>query len=286
MYEILDKYLYEILEDYKDDPDSRDDIFRAFCDGLWEQAPFRLVQKKIRFKVSRRLQSSEIGKLFLEWTAVAYTSYEPLTAQINYLSFIRQKINNIYLFMFHPDVVIQKDYMDLLKTPKALYYRWKNGENFSPGDLKAAINKAMEDAARLKDELSRRKIPLPFDQYQNIIEQYLRRCFVNCRSLEETKDWSEMQTLNSVWCEDAYLVRYICRSLNGYLKNYQKKYFHLYNPGSKDNIVFSYCSDCNVLFRKKSNNQKRCKSCQLLKNRSDTRNRVRRHRNVTKLKNA
>ena len=70
---------------------------------------------------------SEIGQIFNTWSVVEYTGYKAMTNDTDWCSLIRQKINNLYTRYFDEEVILKKDYMNLLKTPYNLYYRWIKG---------------------------------------------------------------------------------------------------------------------------------------------------------------
>ena len=77
----------------------------------------------IVFYVRKDLLQTELGQVFDMWSEIEYTYYKSMTKDENWCSIIRQKINNIYTRYFDKEVVLGREYMDLLKTPKRLYYQ-------------------------------------------------------------------------------------------------------------------------------------------------------------------
>ena len=70
-----------------------------------------------------------------------------MTKDTDWCSLIRQKINNLYTRYFDEEVILNKDYMNLLKTPYNLYYRWIKGEKMNADDLTDIIENSMYKAA-------------------------------------------------------------------------------------------------------------------------------------------
>ena len=267
MYNINDLYLYEILDDYHDadTPERKDDIFTAFCSSVWNNPNKRRTYKRsIHFVVAKKYLDTSIGQIFDTWSDMEYTMYKQSTKELDYASLIRQKINNIYSTMFDPQIVTKTDYMDLLKLPKRLYYRWVHGEEFDPDELTQQIDDALEKAEDLKEKYGRQKMSLTWGKYKKVIEGYMRKCFDNYRPLDEIDTWDSNHVMTAAWSEDAYCVSYFSKSLNGSIKDYQKKYYGLYNPGRNKHVRFVYCQRCgNLIMIKKSKDQrtKYCEGC-------------------------
>lgn len=58
------------------------------------------------------------------------------------------------------------------------------------------------------------------------------------------------------WNEDNYILGYVNKSLNGYLKNYIKEI-----KGYRKEKKYKKCEVCGILIEKKSNRTKYCKEC-------------------------
>lgn len=160
MYNCNDMYLYEILEDYKyaEDISEKDAIFDAFCSALWSCGNNRTrMTKTIRYRVRNDLINTETGKIFDAWSDVEYTYYRSMTDKDNWCDIIRQKLNNIYSVYFDPEIVVDKEYMQLIKTPKRLYYEWISGIDTDPEVLTGLIDDAIDSSVQLKKKLSMQK---------------------------------------------------------------------------------------------------------------------------------
>ena len=157
----IDKYLYEIIDDYKkaDSEEEKDEIFNSFCSSIWKNKnKRRITNKQIKFKVRSDLLKTEIGQIFNAWSEVEYVSYKSMVKDTDWCSLIRQKINNIYTKYFDNEVILNKDYMNLLKTPYNLYYRWIKGINMDAKELTDAIEDSIYKAAELKSIYQKQKI--------------------------------------------------------------------------------------------------------------------------------
>ena len=149
----IDKYLYEIIDDYKnsDSNEEKNDIFKSFCSSIWSSENKRRVYTKtIRFSVRKDLLQTDIGQVFDVWSEVEYTGYKAMTKETDWCSLIRQKVNNLYTRYFDKDVILKKDYMNLLNTPKRLYYQWIDGIEMDADELTTIIDDAIDDAQKLK----------------------------------------------------------------------------------------------------------------------------------------
>ena len=161
IYQCNDSYLYEIIEDYKEAAtiEEKDGIFNSFCSFIWSSDNKRRIYKKaIRFKVRKDLLPTELGQVFDTWSDVEYTYYKTMSRDENWHSIIRQKINNIYTKYFDKEVILKKEYMDLLKTPKRLYYQWVSGIDMNAETVTELIDDSMDKAMKVKNRLQLEKM--------------------------------------------------------------------------------------------------------------------------------
>jgi hypothetical protein len=246
-YDIADKYLYEILDDYKDavSEEEKDSIVKSFMKLIWSNRNKRNTYlKEIRFSVTHSLLETDIGKIFNTYTEISYMGYKSMTKDTDFVSLIRQKINNLYTNLCDEEVCLKKEYMDLLKKPKQMYYRWKNGEEFNPESLKECIENILEQSIKVKEKYSKQKMKITWNDYKKIITPYFKRMFDNFIPLEQYEDKTVLTLTTDLWCEDNYCIAYLCKGLDGYFKNYQKKYYGL--PQSSRN-EYKRCLKCGCL---------------------------------------
>jgi hypothetical protein len=264
VYDISDKFLYEILDDYKEaitDTD-KDEIIKEFMKLIWASKNKRSVYKKdLRFSVSRSLLDTEIGQIFNTYSEISYTSYRSMTKDTDFISLIRQKANNIYTNLCDGDVCLKKEYMDLIKQPKQMYYRWRSGEIYDATALTSQIDDIIAESLIVKEKYSKQKMNIRWNDYKILIVPYFKRMFENFIPLEDFEDKNHLTVDINTWNEDNFAIAYLCKGLEGYMRNYQKEYYGLSIPNSKQKQVFSRCN-CGRLFKQnKQHNKKMCDIC-------------------------
>ncbi len=271
----IDKYLYEIIDSYKhaSSIEEKNEIFNSFCSSIWSSKNKRRVYTKtIKFKVRNDLLESEIGQIFNTWSIVEYTGYKAMTNDTDWCGLIRQKINNLYTRYFDEQVILNKDYMNLLKTPYNLYYRWIKGAEINVDELTDIIEDSIYKAAELKSEYQKQKMKLSWNEYKKIIEEFLRRAFNNCKLIEdyENEKLTDKYIFNFV-TEDNFYISYICKSIESYMLNYQKEYYGLNRGRNKE---YKRCKKCGVLIEKTNNRVMYCKECAKIIDREKAKNRM------------
>lgn len=258
----IDKYLYEIIDDYKnaDSEEEKTEIFKDFCSSIWgSKNKRRTYTKTIKFKVRSDLLESEIGKIFNTWSEVSYTGYKAMTKDTDWCSLIRQKINNLYTRYFDEEVILKKDYMDLLKTPYNLYYRWIKGTEMDVEELLKTIEDSVCRANELKIIYQKQKMKLSWEEYKDVVENALQKIFYNCKPIEDY----EIENLTNKYIyelanEDNSYVSCFCDSLESYMLDYQKKYYGLKRGRNKK---YMRCKECGALIEKTSNRKMYCEEC-------------------------
>ncbi len=254
--------MYEIIEDYKDaeSTEEKNEIFKSFCSSVWGSTnKRRIYTKTIRFKVRSDLLDSEIGQIFNTWSEVEYIGYKSMSNDTDWCSLIRQKINNLYTRYFDEEVILKKDYMDLLKTPYILYYRWIKGCEMNKDELTNTIEDSIHKAIELKSVYQKQKIQLSWNEYKEVVEKFLQRAFDNCKLIENYEN--EMLTDKYIYnfsTEDNFYVRYICKSLEGEMSKWQKEYYGLRRGRNKK---YKRCKECGALIEMTNNRVLYCKEC-------------------------
>lgn len=261
IYECDDSFLYEIIEDYKEAKaeEEKDDIFKSFCSSIWSSDNKRRTYKKsIKFNVRKDLLQTELGQVFDTWSDVEYTYYKSMTKDENWCSIIKQKINNIYTRYFDREVVLSKEYMDLLKAPKKLYYQWISGIDMDAETVTEIIDDAIDNAGKVKVKLQKEKMSLSWNEYKKVVEEFLRRCFDNCKLIGKYEDKTKINTMLDFLTEDHFYVGYICRTLDNYFKNYQKEYYGVRRGHGN---IYSRCKQCGSVIEKTGNKRLYCDQC-------------------------
>lgn len=267
IYECDDSFLYEIIEDYKESKteEEKDEIFRSFCSSIWSSDNKRRIYKKsVRFNVRKDLLQTELGQVFDTWSDIEYTYYKSMTKDENWRFIIRQKVNNIYTRYFDKEVILGKEYMSLLKVPKKLYYQWISGIDMETTTVTGIIDDAIDNAEKVKLRLQKEKMSLSWNEYKKFVEDFLMRCFDNCRLIGEYEDNTKINTRLDFLTEDHFYVSYICRTLEGYFKNYQKEYYGVRRGHGN---IYSRCKQCGSIIEKTGNKRMYCNKCAIEKER-------------------
>lgn len=218
---------------------------------------------------------SEVGQIFNAWSEIDYIGYKSMTKDTDWCSLIRQKINNLYTRYFDKDVILKKDYMDLLKTPYNLYYRWIKGVEINTNELLNIIEDAIYKANELKIVYQKQKMELSWDEYKDVIEEFLLKIFKNCKPIEDY----EVENLTNKYIyelasEDNSYIKCFCDSLEGEMLKWQKKYY-----GVRDHKKYKRCKECGALIEKTNNRVIYCKQCAKIIDRNKAKKRMQNIRN-------
>ena len=266
MYEINDKYLYEILDDFKDaqSEEEKNEIINEFMKLIWASKNKRVVNKKyITFKVLKGLLDTDIGKIFNKHSSIEYTSYKSMSKQQDFVSLIRQKVNNLYTNHCDGRICIRKEYMDLIKKPKQMYYRWKDGEEFNTTTLLSQIEEIIQQSEAIKEKYAKQKMNISWNEYKTLIAPYFKRMFKNYIPLEDFEDKTKLVINSESWNEDNFAIAYLCKGLDGYMRMYQKKYYNI--PEHKKYRRCEICGSMFVIVNKSDYSSKYCDNCKEIK---------------------
>lgn len=276
-----DKYLYEIIEDYKESAslETKNELFNEFCSALWKSKnKRRTYTKTIKFKVRDDLLDIDIGKIFDAWSIIEYNGYKSISSDNGWHDLIRQKINNLYTRYFDKNIILNKQYMDLLKTPKNLYYRWTKGYDIDINNLEDIIDNAISSAQNIKLIYQKQKMEMSWSEYKKLIESFLIKIFDSCITIEEYEVKHGVPNylmLNEFSTEDNFYIKYICKSLESYMRNYQKEYYGLKRGRNKQYVR---CKECGALIEKTNNRTMYCKECAVKINKEKTKNNMKKNR--------
>lgn len=261
IYDCNEIFLYEIIEDYKDadSQEEKDEIFNSFCSSIWfSNNKRRTYTKTIKYNVKKDLLNTTLGQVFDTWSTVEYKYYKSMTKDENWCPIIRQKLNNIYTRYFDKEVILGKEYMDLIKTPKRLYYEWISGIDMNAETVTGIIDDAIDNAEKVKIKLQMQKMELSWNEYKKVAEEFLRHCFDNCKLIGEYEDKTKISSRLDFLTEDHFYVGYFCKSLDGEIRKWQKRKCGLPQSSRKG---YSHCKQCGVLIEKTGNKKLYCNIC-------------------------
>lgn len=277
IYDCNETFLYEIIEDYKEAENNevKDEIFNSFCSSIWaSDNKRRTYMKTIHFKVRKDLLGTELGQVFDTWSGIEYRYYKSMTKDENWCSIIRQKVNNIYTRYFDKEVILNKEYMDLLKKPKLMYFDWLSGTEMDADTVTNIIDEAIDEAEKLKQRFQMEKMILSWNEYKKVIEGFLRRCFDNCKLIEEYEDKTQIVNNYDFIIEDNFYVKYINRYIDREIVQYQKKYY-----GVRQHKKYSRCKRCGGIIEKTANKRLYCDDCALIKKKESNRKADKKYKN-------
>lgn len=263
-------------------------MLNLFCSSIWScNNKRRVYTKTIKFNVQKSLLNDEIGKIFDMWSKIEYKGYKSMSEETDWCSLIRQKVNNLYTRYFDEDVILRKDYMNLLKTPKNLYYRWIDGQEMDSDELTTIIADAIDNAEKLKSTYQKQKMDLSWGEYKSVIERFFMKIFNNARKIEEYEDETKIVNMYDFISEDNFYIKYFCKYLENEMKQYQKKYYGLYNPCKRvkeNGYKIKRCECCGSLIKRTGNKKKYCDECakEIEAKNATIRKRRQRLNNVTK----
>ena len=186
-----------------------------------------------------------------------------MTKDTDWCSLIRQKINNLYTRYFDEEVILNKDYMNLLKTPYNLYYRWIKGAEMDADDLTDIIENSIYKAAELKSVYQKQKMNLSWEDYKKVIEEKLKKIFDNCEPIEDYEiDNLTNKYIYELASEDNFYISYFCKYLENEIKQYQKEYYGLKSYSTtKQHKKHKRCKECGKLIEKTGNKKIYCNEC-------------------------
>lgn len=269
----MNDYLYEIIDDYKNakTTEEKNEIFNSFCSSVWgSKNKRRVYNKQIKFRVRNDLLKNDIGQIFNTWSEIDYIGYKSMSKDFDWVSLIRQKVNNLYTRYCDKEVILNKDYMELLRTPKNLYYRWTKGFELSADELTSLIEDSIYKAANLKAYYQKQKMQLSWTEYKRVTEGFFKKIFLNCQLIEDYESNNlQNQYIHELATEDNLYVKYICKSLESYMRNYQKEYYGLKRGKDKK---YKRCKECGRLIEMIGKNTQYCSECRDKKRKETRRN--------------
>lgn len=258
--------LNELLDEYKDcTEDQKVKLVNEFINRLWKsEYTYKTYKKYYTYFVNEELLNfrDDLIELFNKYNMVEFSVCRSFyDKQLNSFDYIKIHINNMYGYLTDKNVYLSKDYYKLLLTPKHEYFsvinKLKNGEIVDCKEIKNRITSAFSEAQKIKEKTINRKQDITWKEFKKLIETYIERLFKNYIPLHEyeIKNGWEMQVNVDGWSEDNYIVKYFCKSLTGYLRNYVR------DCKPKDSKKKKCCMVCKLPIENTGNKKSYCEKC-------------------------
>lgn len=248
-------YLSLIFNKYSKKRDIK--IIDEFRDRLWSSLPYQKMNRYYSYRLCEdKIESNEILK---ELEKYKYVEYKVLRSrydlnEVMVEDLVKARVNSNYGKYFDNEVYLGKQYYYQLANYKNIYFRYINGECNNVIDEIGNNTKLVE---QYKQESIEKKIKLSWKDYKDFINGCIPKIFDNyipMDNLVEQGKWKPNDKLE--WDEDNYIVKYINKSIDGYILTYINELKEKYNY-----IKEKQCYNCNKLFRPKSNKAKHCDKC-------------------------
>lgn len=263
--------LGEILDEYKEsNEEQKAKLIKEFTNMIWRSKySFKTYKKYYTYKVNEELLNSrnDLIDMFSKYQIIEFTFCKSFHGtKLNSIDYIRIHINNMYGYLVDKNVYLSREYYHLLLVPKNEYFKTieklKNGENVNCEEIESRITQSLQESERIKEKSLEKKLNMKWSDYKKLINTYIERMFNNYIPPHEYEDkhgW-EMHVNVDGWNENNYIIKYFCKSLTGYLRNYVR-------DRKPKEIKTKSCSVCNIEISNTNNKKKYCEKCaKIIKN--------------------
>jgi hypothetical protein len=264
--------LSEILEEYKEsNEEQKAKLIKEFTNMIWKSKySFKTYKKYYTYKVNEELLNgrNDLIEMFSKYQIIEFTFCKSFHGtKLNSIDYIRIHINNMFGYLVDKNVYLSREYYHLLLVPKNEYFKTieklKNGENVNCEEIENRIIQSLQESEIIKEKSLEKKLNMKWSDYKKLINTYIERMFNNYippHEYEEKHGW-EMHVNVDGWNENNYIIKYFCKSLTGYLRNYVKSINRKDKQCEICNITLigitkkRYCEKCAIKRKKESNKQ-------------------------------
>lgn len=242
---------------YSSDNNEKVKIKDRFKKIVWSSLPYEKMTRYFKYNVSYHNISDEDVIKLLE--SNKYIEYKVLKSRYNLQSvdkvdLVKARINTNYGKYFDKDVYLKKEYYRALAEYKNIYFNYLGG---NVTDLKKEIKNNKNKISKLKKESYENKYDMTWNNYKAFVNMCFDSIFNNYIPIQEKVKTGDFAPNNIMdWDEDNYILVYINKSMNGYLKNYINEL-----KGNRKKVEYVNCEMCNKMVEKKSNRTKYCDEC-------------------------
>ena len=249
--------LTNIFNLYKNSNDEdKQEVHKKLMNILWNKSKkYIIYDKKIKFNINKvALNDNVLEDILRPYSQVSFKiAKSKRNNNMNGIDYIKVIINNMYGKYCDKNVYLNKDYYTCFYVPKHIYYTVLSGEEYNIEDIKQQLNENEQNIKSKYDESQLKKIDLSWEEYRGLIDNWMLNILNNYKSIDEYKQDNDWYVLDKeTWEEDNYLIKYIKKSLYGYMRNYIKD---LKKP------KFKFCKTCGVLINESKPRQKYCDIC-------------------------
>lgn len=240
----LKEYIYEQYKDSSNDLEKKG-IYDKYMSLIWKNSSckYNLKNKNFKYIVTISKDNEMARDMFLRYCNIEYKineSYKKFDG-IGDIDYIKIHINNIYAYLFDKEVYYDKEYYICLGHAKKKYYQYIEGKIENPNieEIENEIKEHLSKAERIKKESIDKKFNLTWAEFKKMTSIFLKRTLDNYKD----QDYKQYTSYN---IEEKHIVIYVCKSLDGYFRNYinsiQNKKFkrNLKEYISCDNIFNKY----------------------------------------------
>mgnify|MGYP000102862566 CR=1 FL=1 len=216
-------YLSQVFNTYYNstNQEQKENLKKDFQEIIWKSLPYTKLNKFFKYKISyQNIKDQDVLNIFEQYQ---YIEYKILKSRYNINKLgkedlIKARINSNYGKYFDKEVYLQKEYYWALAEYRNIYFKYLKGEIDNLEDVILANNKRVE---QLKQESLNRKYEMSWKDYKAFINMCFDKIFDNYQPIDnkiKDNDFKPNHILD--WDEDNYILGYVNKSLNGYLKNY------------------------------------------------------------------
>lgn len=266
------KLLSTILEEYTETHDPA--LIEEFKQMLWE-SKLKPKKRKLSYKykvVDSLLQNdSELIGVFDKHKKVEYFNNQNRYSydELEYIDFIRIRVNNLYAYHFDSELYLDKEYYRLLSTAANKYYevigqlKQDGNIHIDTKEIDEDIKRSFDLAEQVKTNSPNKKMTLTWDEYVKLVNGWIDHLFDLYKTPERYEQEHGWEYRNEViFTEENWVINYFNKSIKGKTLNYIRDSMPKY-------IV---CDRCGKELEVKHKNTKYCEAC--LKERTKERRKV------------
>jgi len=253
-------YLNEVFNTYYESTNEKqkNNIKEGFKKIVWGTLPYIKLDRFFSFKVSYDNITDEKALSIFE--KYQYIEYKILKSRYNINDLdkedlIKARINSNYGKYFDKEIYLKKEYYRALAQNKNIYFNYLRGD---VEDLENEISVNDTLIEKFKEESLHWKYDMEWNMYKLFINMCFDKIFDNYKTIDKKINEGVFYPNHIMdWDEDNYIIGYVNKSLNGYLKNYLNEL-----KGNRKMKVYIKCECCGNLVEKKSKKPpKYCKNC-------------------------